>query len=205
MKELLQCAESQETASRLSIASGSALFERAIRSLPVTADLFQSCLEHSDAREAMVDRFLELVSYNIDLRYRHPYDIALAIYLWVMDALDQYLPHEQHIGKAAASVALRLGHNCSWAARVAHGIQSGAEYDEQATSIDYGEIYRRDAPIQAEEMQIRVSDPALLRGRLFGSWSFVWLGEKTKNHEGIEQITSFPDSDVTQVRIGLSA
>lgn len=170
MTGLFSRAESHETAVQLSVASGSLVFEKGLRSLPIAAELFVKAMDSEEVRHSIASRIAELVSLDIDLRFRHPQDIALAIYLWVLDAVDQNVLDGPRYGQIAATVVLLQGRNCSWADRVAHGIRDDAIYNDKNTSVTYGSREPEITVMHAMETRIDVPTPGVLKGATFGAW-----------------------------------
>ena len=125
MIELFRQAESHETAAELGIASGSAIFETALRRLPVTEALRRRSCEDPEDHRAIARRIDDLASRAIDRRHLHPHDISLAIYLWVLRSLDRRRPPARRLSESAATAVLTAP-NCSWAHRLARGILTDA-------------------------------------------------------------------------------
>lgn len=75
--------ESNEFAARINIASGIATLLAAASEEPAVRQLWTELLSDSSTLKLLV-RVKELATENVDLRYRHPRDTALAVFLWLL-------------------------------------------------------------------------------------------------------------------------
>ena len=207
MTDLFSRAESHETAAELSVASGSSVFERALRRLPITAALFARALDSEQARYGIAKRVSELAGLHIDLRFRHPHDIALAIYLWVLDAVDQNIPAGPRVGRIAATVVLRAGQNCSWANLVARGIRANAVCDGRNTSLTYGSTDPEVVVMHSMETRIDAPSGKVLQKTAFGAWllSPVGLPEETEYLGDSSNVAALADSGTAAVSLSEAA
>ena len=207
MRELFRLIETHETAAKLSIASGATVFESGIRRLPSVAALLRRGVIEGEVRKRIGTRVWELARQKIDVRYRHPHDISIAIYLWVLDAIDQYLPRDQRLAPLAAAVVLEMGRNCSWADRVAHSIGSAADFDHQTTCTIIGDSGVVGTYSDVDEIRIHMLDVGVLADTTSGTWAFHIL-QPNKVTEIATHADPSPlaaDSDTSNIQIALAA
>ena len=165
MNELFRLAESHETAARVTIASGSAVFHTAVRNLSVTKAILAWGSENNEAQQAIASRIADLVEERIDLRYRHPHDIPLAIYLWILYYLNR------NLSRLAAGVLLQA-RNCAWAHRMANAIRQETDNDLETTS--FAPHVSIPIPMGTAEVRIETSDLRTLRSCARGRWSVTY-------------------------------
>ena len=171
MNELFQLAESHETAAGVGVASGSSMFHKAVRELSVTGDLLAQGGNDQNER-AIASRIADLVQEHIDLRYRHPHDIPLAIYLYVLYQLNR------EVSRIAAHAVLETP-NCSWAGRVAHGILDDTEFSSDTTSIVvFLDTFSTSGLANTTEVVIRPFAIDALRSWCRGSWSLSYTHDR---------------------------
>jgi hypothetical protein len=132
-EEAITKLESHALIARLTFASGlSALLTAAADEESVR--FLAAGLEHSHDRQRLIlDRILELSKRTSDIRYRHPWDITLAIHLWL-------LSRSNLAAAAIAAEVILQTPQCWWASRLASPIvldrqsQSGAKDQTDHTS-----------------------------------------------------------------------
>ena len=172
MNELFKLAESHETAAGVGVASGSSMFHTAVSELPVTGDLLAQGRNDDRNERAIASRIADLVQEHIDLRYRHPHDIPLAIYLYVLYQLNR------EVSRIAAHAVLETP-NCSWAGRVAHGILDDTESASDTTSIIVpSDTFSTSRLANTTEIVIRPFAIEALRSWCRGSWSLSYTHDR---------------------------
>jgi hypothetical protein len=117
-RQLLEQAESIQFATELNVVSSERLFESALRQHPVVRGIFGHLVDE-ESREQLAVRLADLLSRDVDPRYQHPHDVALAVYLRLLDVCDPQL------GALAATTAIRQP-NLWWARSVAMEILEGS-------------------------------------------------------------------------------
>ena len=176
MNELFRLAESHETAARVGIASGSAMFRQAVGELPLTGDLLAWGRRNDENERAIASRIADLVQEHIDLRYRHPHDIPLAIYLYVLYQLNR------EVSRIAAHAVLET-RNCCWADRVARGIRDDTEPAADTTSVVVlPDAFRMLGQADTNEVVIRPFAIEALRSWCRGSWSLAYPHDGAMSH-----------------------
>ena len=134
MTDLFRRAESTETAVQVSVASGFRVFLSGVRGLSMTARLLERGSRNADDQRKIADRIATLVEQQIDLRYLHPHDIPLAIYLYVLHRLDGRRPGDEGLSRLAATTVLGAP-NCGWARTMARGVLADAGHHADTTSV----------------------------------------------------------------------
>ena len=172
MKELFRLAEGHETGAALGVASGAHVFESAMRQVPVVAELFRRGLLEAVDRQQIARRACELLRKDVDLRYRHPDDIPIAVYLWVLDAIDRFLPLEQRLSPIASAAVMEFGHNLCWADRVARAIQFASGLDRDSTDRSIGETNSSISAPQASLIQLQLLATGVFSGATSAEWTF---------------------------------
>jgi hypothetical protein len=101
LEEAWRVVESPRIAAQLGVVSTPRALERALASEPTIRRLL-GLLARPHNRRRLYDHFLEILGAPNDQRFAHPLDLALAIYVRLLDIVDP------SIAEAAASAALRL-------------------------------------------------------------------------------------------------
>jgi len=86
--DIFKDVESSETSNLLSLSSGTRVFLEMLSELPVSSKLL-TLLRDKENAQSLISRVAELVDMHVDLSYRNPHDIALAIYLWSLWRVDK--------------------------------------------------------------------------------------------------------------------
>jgi hypothetical protein len=94
MKALFEQIESAGFAAQVTIASGFRVFRRALADNPGIKALLQHLRETPAHRQVVYERLLGLLDANDQPAYLHPYDPALAWYLYVLSMTDYPLAAE---------------------------------------------------------------------------------------------------------------
>lgn len=117
-RHLLEQTESIQFATELNVVSSERLFESALRQHPVVSDICGH-LTDEESREQLAVRLADLLYRDVDPRYEHPHDVAVAVYLRLLDVCDPQL------GALAATTAVKQP-NLWWARSVAMEILEGS-------------------------------------------------------------------------------
>ncbi len=125
LAETLREVESHAFAARVNVASDLRTFFEAARREPAVEALTRD-LGTTAARAAVAARAVELARQKVDPRYENPWDVALAMYLWLMSMSDLQLA-----GLMAEAVA--WAPQCWWARKVARAVSP--ERLTQSTSV----------------------------------------------------------------------
>jgi hypothetical protein len=91
---------------------------RSVAEHPAAVRLFR-CVSTEQDKEALARRALQLVGEETDPNYQHPYDIALAVYLRILDIVAPAAALD------VASASLRVA-NLWWALPIAKRVLAGA-------------------------------------------------------------------------------
>jgi hypothetical protein len=91
LKPLLERIESVQFATQVDIASGFRVFQRALEKSEFAQSLARYVQEHPQSKQGVYRRLLELLEMNDQPDYAHPYDPALAGYLYVLNRSDPAL------------------------------------------------------------------------------------------------------------------
>jgi len=111
--------ESVEFAARLTIAGNVEIFLRAAARLQVTRQLM---LLSTTSADDIVGRIRELISQSVEGDYRHPGDVAVAIYLWVVASI-----HEPTAILLAKSIRDDTRECWWWAAKMSSKLLAGRQ------------------------------------------------------------------------------
>jgi hypothetical protein len=110
LKEMFEKIESYDFAAYVGIASDLRIFFIAASEQAVVKELIEA-LDSQDTLQALFFRIYLLSQQDIAEDYRHPHDIALAIYLWLISK------KELKLAKLAADCTLQAK-NLFWARKV---------------------------------------------------------------------------------------
>ena len=199
MIELFRCAESRDTAVEVSVASGFRVFQIGVRRLSVTAQLLGQAHGNPKYQRMIAARIAALVEQQIDLRYLHPHDIPLAIYLWVLHRLDE------HLARTAAIVVLHA-RNCSWARSMAERILTD---EESAADTGIRDVHSPGASStgtpESHELRIPVAGLPALESLASGRWSFIYSSNRVGSHVDRKLAFGFARSDTGSTRVAPAA
>ncbi len=120
--------ESHEFSARVNVASSDTVFARALAAERAVQDLLRASQGNDEHAKEILARIWKLSSLVVDSKFEHPFDSALAAYLWVLS-----WTHPQ-LASVAASAVLEAA-NCWWARRVAERL---AEAQEKQTPYSTG-------------------------------------------------------------------
>ncbi|MBI3825829.1 MAG: hypothetical protein HY294_07530 [Candidatus Rokubacteria bacterium] len=120
--------ESSVFAARMNLASDLWVFVRAARDERAVSDLLGH-LRTRETLEEVFQRILELARTAPDVRYRHPFDTALAIYMWLVEQTDRA------VAGVAAEAILGVPQTF-WARQFATPIVAGSRIKTSATTQD---------------------------------------------------------------------
>jgi hypothetical protein len=112
--ELFEAIESPALSAQVNVVSGYNQFVRALVSLPEVRSLLDEVKLHDGAKELLA-RVLTLLRAPYDPAYENPHDMALAAYLWVLNAADP--EKAQEAGKHVLGCP-----GCWWAAKLAENL-----------------------------------------------------------------------------------
>jgi len=84
LRDLIQEVESHEFSGKLNMASDFRLFLRLANREESVRSLVGTMRSSGDHTEEILGRINDLTHLSIDPRYEHPYDAALAVYLWAL-------------------------------------------------------------------------------------------------------------------------
>ena len=169
-RELLERAESIQFATELNVVSSERLFESALRHHPLVTDLFGH-LTDVESREQLAVRLADLLYRDIDPRYEHPHDVAIAVYLRLLDVSDPQL------GGLAAATAVRQP-NLWWARSVAMEILQGSRTHAREVSTETtGDVSNTQIVANAGTQVTWVASPMLMNG--------VLMRSVTKRNQGV--------------------
>ncbi len=170
---LFDVAESHETGAFVDLASGSAMFHRIVRELPVTSDLVAWGRRSDEGERAIASRIVQLLEEQIDLRYRHPHDIPVAIYLYALHQINR------EVSRISAHAVLETPNLC-WAGRVAYGIQNDTQSVARTDSaVILTHAFCASGDVDPNDLLIQPFALEALRSRCRGSWSVEYA------HDGV--------------------
>lgn len=133
VRQSIQEIESRQFSSRLNLASDLTTFLSAAGDEEAVSSLAGQ-LQYQETVVQIFREVLELSRRSVDARYRHPWDTALAIYLWLLSR------GEPAIAALAAEVVAQTA-QCWWASRFASSIlltrhaRSSAKTQEQSVVL----------------------------------------------------------------------
>ena len=162
LREAISTVESHEFAARVGVASDWATLIAAIESERAVCDI---CGDPSNARR-VAERVLDITRVQVDPRYEHPLDMALAAYLIVLEKLDRDL------AQLVAASMLRIP-QLWWGSKLARRIL----LDARASDTADRHVHAGDLPDQepiwvndSEEVVVIVppltGEAQILRGRI---------------------------------------
>ena len=130
MNPLLQFIESADFSAEVSAQSGFYQFLNGLRTHVAVETLADAVQRQRSHRAMIVSRVLTIADQRIDMRYEHPADTALAVYLLVLASVDEKL------FEITRSVVGMLP-NCWWASRIASKslTTTTAESREECVSV----------------------------------------------------------------------
>ena len=128
-REALDTVEGQEFDIRLNIASDYGTFFKAASSEPAVRLLVSAMLTSGDAREEVLGRIDDLAHLDVDPRYQHPYDTAMAILVWAT-----YFTAPLHAYRAASAIERtpRTWYSRKLASRIINPAPNGTGNDREA-------------------------------------------------------------------------
>ena len=158
-EEICQKIESHDFLAEVGIANDFNSFLRLVVRHQAVADLLGSILPSDDCAEDLFFRAIQLAKTGIDVRYLHPYDGALTVYLLVLGNKNQDL------AKILSEVVLKTA-NCWWSVRMAkHQLferlvnHAGIGLLVKKTRGDFSQIYSQDVDT---EDAMASSDPRFI-------------------------------------------
>lgn len=122
-KKAIREVESHEFAVLLNLASDlKGFFRAAEQQKPI--EIIYKELDEKEKIRYLLEEIIELSKQGVDLRYENQWDIALAIYVWLINLKDP------HLAKIAAGITLQIP-QCWWAKKISCKILFGeyVEYD----------------------------------------------------------------------------
>lgn len=118
MKDFFEQCESLETSAKLNVASGLKMFVKSISKLDFVKQFIESSSEDYKCKNQLMfidkqilSRVAWICSQDINLKYEHPYDIALSIYVFVANEL-------KLISRQKIVDLIYTCDNCFWAKRI---------------------------------------------------------------------------------------
>src|SRR5438093_1850217 len=123
---LLDAAESHEISGRVNVASSLATALRAARSDPITEKLAAEVKSSKGVALRVLMRALKLTRQTVDIRYENPNDVALFIYLLVLQE------HSQAFALIAAAAVCHVP-NLWWSSVLAASLLEGTAQSNQAS------------------------------------------------------------------------
>jgi hypothetical protein len=117
--DLFEQIESQRFAAYMNLASGFSVFQLALRENEALAQLAVVLVQSPQDAQAVLQRLLDLLKANEQPEYAHPYDAAIAGYLYVISRADPSLAKRAIEGVLATP-------QLWWARRLAQQLQEGA-------------------------------------------------------------------------------
>jgi hypothetical protein len=127
LEDLFQTIESHEFSATVNLASNFRTFLHILGSEQPVQSLARQ-LDDPAAREAVYSRVFALLKDQGEEAYEHPWDSALAAYLWLL------AEHDRDLAKAAAAKVLEAP-RCWWARKMAEQILTS---DTSASSTSRG-------------------------------------------------------------------
>lgn len=121
---ILREVESAEFAWELGLSGSRARAMRALVRAPRVKALLRAVTGDSDAARVVANRIVTLVRSETDPRYTHPFDAAIAAYLWTLDLLFPDL------ASALAPFVGRQRQNLWWSVPVVDGLLRGSAWTE---------------------------------------------------------------------------
>jgi len=119
--------ESHEFAARINVASDFKTFLRAAWSEEATQFLIES-LDSADCQYRLLRRIAELSGASADIRYENPWDIAMAVYLWL-------LHHGKPILAQLAAENVSRAHRTWWAEKMARHVLLEAHVRSDSVTV----------------------------------------------------------------------
>ena len=128
-REALDTVEGQEFDIRLNIASDYGTFFKAASREPAVRLLVSAMLTSGDAREEVLGRIDDLARLDVDPRYQHPYDTAMAILVWAT-----YYTAPLQVNRAASAIehTPRTWYSRKLASRIINPSPNGTGNDREA-------------------------------------------------------------------------
>jgi hypothetical protein len=168
MYELFEQLESAEAGARLGLNSGFRTFLNAVNGEPAVRQLSEHVKRSARGADLVFSRLTRLAEEQIDPRYEHPRDAAMAAYLLILSIANEGLH------RTAADVVLRAS-NTWWAKRVAEA----GRIDTQTTAT---------SPVQTGDFRevIKVA---------FDSQSHETLIPARVTYSGLSLFTGAPSKD----------
>lgn len=120
--------ESDEFAARLNVAASIETFLRIAEEQESVRGLLSE-LDSVRERTRLFNRLLELSRSPADLRYENQWDVALAVYLWLLSLRDPGL-------RALAAAIVARTPQCWWAARISHYLLQQSYLHNDAGLVD---------------------------------------------------------------------
>lgn len=178
MQDAIWEIESHEFASRLNVASNMETFLRIAEEQDVVRAVFQG-LDSPAEQGRLFQRTLELSRSSTDLRYENQWDVALAIYLWLVNLKNPNLA--MLMAGIIASVP-----QCWWATKMSYSILKQSPLHNDAGFVDSKlAVYQA---VVSDITEGRYSGETILSPRYLGGVDRVldWHPKKT----GSQGITS---------------
>jgi len=163
MKEI----ESHAFAVRVNLASDYKTFLRAVQQEESAQTILKE-LPSSRNRLQLVNRIARLANQLVDSRYENPWDVAFAVYLWLLDL------HDPIFSKIAAQ-SVAQAPQCWWSRTISKQILKS-------------ERLRSDAGVNQQEARLNVSDPKVLAQALDASETI--LSASFYSHQGLMQFVN---------------
>jgi len=121
--------ESHPFVLRAMLASDIRTFVDGIALEPKVIDLVNALSMEPHTKSRLFAHILELTKQRTDVRYRDPHDVPLAVYLWMLNAIDPSL------AQLAAQLVCPVP-RCWWAAKMSHQILFGQPLSRDAGRIE---------------------------------------------------------------------
>ena len=166
MQDLFEQIESPETAARLGANSGFRHFLGDLGTDPAVREIAIRIRRDPQAVNVLFKRLTRLAETQIDARYEHPSDTALAAYLLVLSLADEGLH------RTAAAIVSSVP-NTWWARKVAEtrrrDTQSAAEAIDVATPAQHRNSRQPPVVVESESYESAIAARITYDGRLIRS------------------------------------
>jgi len=111
--------ESRNFSARMSVATDTGMFLKILEHDRTVNDLLEE-LGHIGQARSLVHRVFALLTERVDVRFRNPHDVAIAVFLWALTR------RQEEYGKIAAQTAEDLCVRYWWTPKITKLIASGA-------------------------------------------------------------------------------
>ena len=121
-RKALDTIESQDLDIRLNVVSDFGAFFKAVSREPAARLLVSAMLASGDVREEVLGHLNDLAHLDVDPRYQHPYDTAMAILVW---ATYYTAPHQAYRAASAIERTARTWYSRKLAGRLMNPAPNG--------------------------------------------------------------------------------